>query len=81
MYYGQLRECPLNSPEAARILYIDSMKEKNIYYVVAVFEYEGDFNDCAKVFLSVESANAYKIELEAEGVGDRVEVRKMAIEA
>jgi hypothetical protein len=27
MYYGQLRECPLNPPEASRVLYIDPMNK------------------------------------------------------
>jgi hypothetical protein len=51
----------------------------NIYYVVSLWEYQGDIVDSAKVFLSVESAEAYKAELEAEeGYNfDSVEIRHM----
>jgi hypothetical protein len=52
-----------------------------IYYVTPVLDYEGDFSEYAKVFLSVESANAYKTELEVEGMGDEVVIREMAVEA
>lgn len=30
MYYGHLKECPLNPPEAARALYIDPMNKTTL---------------------------------------------------
>ena len=54
----------------------------NIYYVVPFFEYEGDYLASAKVFLSHESAEAYKAHLEAIGEAcDGVDIRHMFAEA
>jgi len=37
MYCGQLRECPLNSPEASRVLYIDPMNETILTPILDLF--------------------------------------------
>jgi uncharacterized protein (DUF1330 family) len=52
-----------------------------IYYVTACFEYEGDWSEGAKAFMSIESAEAHKAFLESERYGDWVEIREMAVEA
>jgi hypothetical protein len=51
----------------------------NIYYVAAIYQYEGEVPETSKVFKSYASAEAYKAELEAKGVGDWAEIREMEL--